>query len=118
MLVAYVPALIWAAYLLFLGSRSLDVPLPDLPLPTDKIGHFVLYGGLGFFAVLGWRWAGRRPAAWIPLVLAVAVGVADELHQRVVQTRSADMLDWLVDVVAITVAFAMFRRTPTLNGKR
>jgi VanZ family protein len=114
--VAYIPALAWAAYLLFIGSQPLDVPLPDLPLPSDKIGHFVLYGGLGFFAVLGWRWAGRRPARWIPMILAMAVGAIDELHQRVVPTRSADWLDWLVDVVAIAVAFAVFSRTSAPTG--
>lgn len=115
-IVAYLPAVAWASCLLFIGSQPLDVPLPDLPLPTDKIGHFVLYGGLGFFAVLGWRWAGRRPALWIPLILAMAVGVIDELHQRSVPTRSSDLFDWLVDAVAIAVAFGVFSRTSTRTG--
>jgi VanZ family protein len=114
--VAYIPAFVWAAYLLFLGSQQLDVPLPELPLPTDKIGHFVLYGGLGFFATLGWRWAGRRPAKWIPMILSMLVGAIDELHQRVVPTRSSDWIDWLVDVVAIAIAFAVFSRKSTPTG--
>ena len=78
---AYAPATVWAALLLFLGGRS-DVPTADTPLPLDKAAHFLLYGLLGVLATWGWQQAGRRPHLLLPLILAVAVGAADELHQR------------------------------------
>jgi len=108
---AYAPAAVWAAGLLVLGSRTFrPIPLPDLILPLDKVAHFGLYGGLGVLAVLGWRWAGRQPAVWLPFCAAVLVGAMDELLQRRVAARSSDVYDWLVDAIAIAVAFLVLGR--------
>lgn len=97
---AYAPATVWAALLLFLGGRS-DVPTADTPLPLDKAAHFLLYGLLGVLATWGWRQARRRPHLLLPLILAVAVGAADELHQRGVAGRSPELVDWLADTAGV-----------------
>lgn len=107
----YIPAAVWAAFLLYLGSRSFDQPFEPYPfIPWDKVAHVGLYGVLGTLAVIGWRRAGRRPHVLVPLALALAVGILDELNQRAVATRSADPLDFLADLVAIVVAFAVLGR--------
>ena len=107
LLLAYLPALLWAAWVLFLGSRTFE-PLPDLPiLAADKVAHLALYGVLGLLAVLGWRWAGRRPAIWIPLLAALVTGAIDELRQRGIPGRSAELSDVLVDAAAILLAFVL-----------
>lgn len=100
---AYVPALIWAALLLFIGGRS-NVPTVESPLPLDKIAHFFIYGALGALATRGWLKAQRPRRLVIVLVLAMAVGVADEIHQRSVPHRTSDVKDWIADAVGITVA--------------
>jgi VanZ family protein len=46
----------------------------------------------------------------VPLGLAVAVGLVDELRQRGVSTRSADPFDLLADTVGIVLAFAILSR--------
>ena len=117
-ILAYAPAVLWAAFLLYLGSRTWDgLEYPDLlPMP-DKVVHFTLYGVLGLLAVLGWRRAGRRPVLWVPLLLALAVGTADELQQRGVPTRSADVYDWVADATAIAAAFAVLGRRASPRAK-
>jgi VanZ family protein len=108
---AYAPAAVWAGCLLYLGNRPFYDPLPQIPpLPLDKIAHLVLYGGLGLLAVLGWRWAGRRPWIVVPLAAALSIGIIDEIHQRSVATRSSDFFDWLTDAVAILIAFTLLGR--------
>lgn len=64
--------------------------------PWDKLAHLAFYSLL---TVLLWQGtAGRWPAA---IVLAViTIGALDELHQRSVPVRHADVLDFLVDVYA------------------
>lgn len=100
---AYVPALIWAALVIFIGGRS-NVPTVESSLPLDKIAHFFMYGALGALATRGWLKAQRPRRLVIVLVLAMAVGVADEIHQRWVPHRTSDVKDWIADAVGITVA--------------
>lgn len=107
----YGPAVAWAVFLLWLGSSAIDVPYEPYPfIPWDKVAHFGLYGILGVLAVLGWRKAGRWPHVAVPLVLALGVGVLDELRQRSVAVRTADMLDFVADLIAIVLAFAVLSR--------
>jgi VanZ family protein len=99
-LIAYLPALVWAMVLLFVGGRS-DLPPVQSPLPLDKFAHFGLYGLLGGLSAAGWRRAGRKPSLVLVLVLAAAVGIADELHQRSVANRSPEVADWVADSLGI-----------------
>lgn len=100
---AYLPALTWAALLLFIGGRS-NLPAVRTDLPVDKAAHFVLYGTLGGLATLGWRRARQRPRLIIVLVAAALIGVADELHQRSVPHRSSEAADFVADSLGIAAA--------------
>ncbi|HUF69301.1 MAG TPA: VanZ family protein [Longimicrobiales bacterium] len=106
----YVPAAAWAAFLLYLGTQTFDGTFEPYDLPWDKVAHLGLYGVLGGLAVIGWRRAGRWPHMLVPLSLAVAVGLVDELRQRGVPTRSADPFDFLADMVGVVLAFAILSR--------
>jgi VanZ family protein len=108
-LAAYAPALLWGAFVLWLGGRR-DVPSPAIDLPLDKLAHFVLYGILGWLAARGQVRAGGRPAAPVVAAIAIACGVLDEIHQRTVPGRSAELADAAVDALAVVVAFAVVRR--------
>jgi VanZ family protein len=109
--IAYAPAVFWAAGLLYLGSRTFEpFDLPDIIFPSDKIAHLVLYGILGLLSALGWRWAGRQPSIGLPLAAALAVGALDELQQRGIPARTGDIHDWLVDALAIVIAFIALGR--------
>ncbi len=101
----YAPAMVWGAFLLFLGGRS-EIPTVQADLPLDKAAHFLLYGLLGWLAARGWT-ALRQPARFWPLFFAVVVGAMDELHQRTVPTRSAEWLDFISDAAGITIAYTV-----------
>jgi VanZ family protein len=105
----YAPALLWAALLLFIGGRR-DVPTVESGLPLDKAAHFVAYGILSTLVTMAWLRTGRpQKLAWV-LVLALLVGVVDELHQRTVPGRSAEVLDWFADAAGIIVAALLVLR--------
>jgi VanZ family protein len=110
-LVGYLPAVAWAGFILYLGSRSFDQPYTPYRFPVDKVAHFGLYGVLGLLAVFGWLRAGRWPSVFVPLVLALGTGVLDELRQSTVASRSADPMDFLADAAAIAITFVVFART-------
>ena len=110
---AYLPALLWAGVILYIGGRS-TVPTVESRLPLDKVAHFVMYGILGALAT--WGWVKTRTDAepgvsvlWV-LVLAMAIGMIDELHQRSVPNRSPDVKDWLADAAGVAVASALVLR--------
>jgi VanZ family protein len=113
--VDYAPAVLWAALLLWLGGRS-DVPTPPTDLPLDKLAHFVLYGVLGWLAAAGRERAGV-PSAWLVTLLAIACGVIDEIHQRTVPGRSAEVADAVVDALAVITAGVVVRRRARGRGK-
>jgi len=99
-----VPAVAWAAGVWWLSSQS-DPPgsgLVDLP-HLDKAGH----AGLFFVQTVLLRLAGLRvvPA----LLVAVGLGVADELHQAAVPGRSPELADLAADVAGAVLAVAAVR---------
>lgn len=114
---AYLPAFVWAAFLLLLGAVP-DLRGPAVDFPLDKLAHFSLYGVLGGVAAFGWHRAGRRPAwPWV-LLGALLVGAADELHQRGVSGRSADALDWAADGAGIVSMFGVGLRVAATRKER
>jgi VanZ family protein len=115
----YAPAALWTAFVLYLGSRTWDSVLEDWAWqPGDKTAHFTMYGTLGLLLGIGWRVAGRRPAASIVVLAGMAVGFYDELHQRVVPGRSSDVLDFLVDIAAVTFGFLMIALVSQFQVRR
>ncbi|MDX2177472.1 MAG: VanZ family protein [Candidatus Sumerlaeia bacterium] len=124
-------ALCCGLFLIALGQRpGREVPRLDLglPLPGDKIAHFLAYG---FYAALLWRAAvppgGRRaaalpdPAAFTVCVVA-ATGALDELLQGVADRgRTMELWDWAADcagAAAVCAAGAWERRRARGAGGR
>jgi VanZ family protein len=105
-MIPWIPAAAWAGLLVFLSSR------PSLPAPQlshfDKVAHFVAY------AVLGTALAHAVSRSGWPLVVAVVLGLAfgasDELHQSLVPGRDASFLDWVADAAGVTVAVLVYAR--------
>ncbi|MBX6362932.1 MAG: VanZ family protein [Gemmatimonadetes bacterium] len=108
-LTAYVPAIVWAAGILFLGSRP-DVRLPETRFPLDKLGHFLMFAGLGGLLAWGWRRLGGRPGWALLLGAALLVGGVDEWHQRTVAGRTSDVRDWAADAAGAVAGFTVVVR--------
>jgi VanZ family protein len=98
------------AFIFVLSSRG-DVDLP--PGLSDKAAHVLAYAGLGLLALralagglgmkVGWR------AAVGALLITVIYGVSDELHQRAVAGRTAELLDLYADALGGLVGVGAFR---------
>ncbi len=113
----YLPAAGWAAILLGIGSLH-RLPQPPSGLGLDKVGHFGMYGVLGALAAWGWIRAGRAPVLYIPLVVAMLVGAADEIHQSTNPDRSAEVADLVADIAGVAVGFTLIvrRNTAPITG--
>ena len=96
---AFAPAAIWALVILALGSIPSLTPPVDLPI--DKVGHFGMFFVLGALLAFGLQRAQRRPPLFLALAAGIAVGVVDELHQRAVPGRSAELADLLADSAGV-----------------
>lgn len=93
------PVVLYGILIFSLSSAS---DLPDLPEAlTDKVGHLLLYCGFGFLlarALVGGL--GQKVPLWVPplvVLLSVAYGLSDEVHQLFVPNRQFDLLDLAAD---------------------
>lgn len=103
---AWLPAIVWAGAIFHLSSLP-TVPAPSIP-GVDKALHFAAY------AVLGWLLAFAADRSRLPLaaavVLGLAYGVTDEIHQMYVPGRSPDLLDWIADAAGVAAATFLYAR--------
>lgn len=91
---------------IFMQSASSD---PRLPAGlSDKLAHGAIYAALAALAVRGFaggRWSGVTGAAlWLAAALATVYGISDELHQRFVPNRVAELGDVVADTVGVVAA--------------
>jgi VanZ family protein len=100
LLAAWAPPILWAALLFFLSATPGD-DLPDTSMPAgDKLAHAAVYAVLAvllFRAVRRTTSLARGRAAVLAVLIAIAYGATDELHQRMVPDRSPDLRDLLAD---------------------
>ncbi len=77
----------------------------ELREPFDKVFHVLAYASL---AMMFWiATDGRRPVLVVAGVMAL--GLADEVRQSFIPTRSADLMDFVADAVAaFTVGAVMY----------
>jgi VanZ family protein len=99
------PVLAYMALVFYLSSLT----SPPSPVQvSDKLEHFVFYGGLALVtlrAVAGGRLSGVTSGALLlAWVIATAYGASDEFHQWFVPGRSAELADWLADAAGAATA--------------
>ncbi len=116
-LLAWLPAVAWAAVIFTLSSRP-RLPGPGLP-GFDKAMHFAAY------ALLAWLLAFATERSRLPIIVAVVLGLlygaTDEFHQSFVPGRSPDVLDWFADAAGVAAATFVYvrrraRRAQTAAG--
>ena len=101
----YLPWLIWMAVIFLLSS------IPDLRITEEsvwdlvlrKIGHFLVFGILFLlsYRILA-REKSNRPFLWA-VGWAIVYAISDEFHQSFVPTRTASLVDILIDSTGILV---------------
>lgn len=100
----WLPFACWAALVLTLTS----IPNPNVPtIPGgDKVAHAIMYGVLGALAAYALHGVRRPILVHGMALLGIALFAAlDEWHQRFIPGRSADLADWMADVVGAALVF-------------
>lgn len=132
----YLPLLAWLAFISYASSDSFSAantsriigPLvlwlfpntsPDtlatIHFITRKLAHFTEYAILGFLAARAFR-TSPRPAIrdrWflICATLIVVYALTDEYHQSFVPSRTASIVDSLIDIAGGLTALLIHRRS-------
>jgi len=118
--VQWIPAIVWAAVLLWLGQRD-PGDLPTGPEGTDKLMHAGAYGALGALAT----WAAQKRSdktrkllrgALVGLIAALFIGCLDEWGQSTVEGRYAGWGDIVADAIGGSIGGWIIARTSAYNG--
>lgn len=76
----------------------------------DKIMHFSSYALLAMLCALDRQLRGTLTGSTLPRIAAVLAlyGVVDELLQYPIDGRTCDPLDWVADILGISVGLSVF----------
>ena len=106
--------------LLYLLSGRSDLVL-STPPGWDKLLHAGAYGILAGLSIRAFHGGLGRLAPWptvFALLLTIAYGMLDEIHQSRVAGRDASMLDWLADVVGAGLSVVVLGMLALSRSKR
>lgn len=94
--------------MLWLFPNTSPETMATIHFVTRKIAHFTEYAILGFLAARAFRPYPR----WflISAVLVVVYALIDEYHQSFVPSRTASVLDSLIDMAGGITALILVRR--------
>ncbi|SCX77045.1 VanZ family protein [Desulfoluna spongiiphila] len=103
-------AVLLLCVLIFLPSL-VHLPMPRGPF-NDKVAHLLVYAVVGFLVLRGARslplGQSRVAAVCFAFLVAVLIGMADEVHQLFVPRRSMDRVDFLCDIVGVTCGIVLY----------
>jgi len=98
--VLWLPLILYMSLMWHLSSRPIEVPSLDIPF-LDKFLHLIEYAIFGFLLARAVSFDAKpdRKIAFSILIifLAVAWGALDEYHQSFVETRDANVWDFVFD---------------------
>jgi VanZ family protein len=107
--------LLYMALIWFLSSNPSDA-IVNTPFSFDALLKESLH--LIEFAILYWliafafmahnKWSER--ASLLAAVIAILYGLTDEIHQSFVPSRSATVIDFVKDVIGVTVSYLIAKR--------
>jgi VanZ family protein len=102
---ALLAALCLVAGLFIGGAQPAAVGL--VPVPWDKVAHATVFSAIAFLLAFS---RVRKHGSWlvISVLLATAVGGADEIHQHFLPGRGADMADFAADALGASFGGALY----------
>ena len=96
----------WGVLLLLVFWRALSIPSGVQLLLYDKLGHFLVFAVLGFWALKAWETSSQH--RFLLGFLAV-YGLAIEIAQYFVPYRSFSVADWIADLLGIAFSVILFK---------
>ena len=102
---------LWGPVIAYMAVIFWESSMPSAPLPShvsDKLAHAIGYALLAVLVARAMAGGFPRPlstaAGVTSIVLATLYGASDELHQRFVPGRSADVNDIVADATGAVLA--------------
>jgi len=95
------PIIIYCILIFFMSSRPAPETIPALP-HMDKLLHLIAYtvcGALFLRAFSTFPIKNNFKLVIISILASGLYGLSDEVHQYFVSSRSADIMDFFVDVI-------------------
>lgn len=107
---------------IFIQSSISSLKLPDFAFNLgDKILHFIVFGILGILTARGLRNAKNRIVKEnyisITLLLCIAYGILDEIHQYFVPGRYFSWWDWVADILGVITLVLIYKYFIVLKNK-
>lgn len=106
-------ALLWVPALGVMAVIFAASSVPGSQIPGtiwDKLAHMLVYSALGVALLIplsGGRWRGVTLGVVAgAIVLSLAYGISDEIHQHFTPDRTPDVLDVVADTVGATAGSA------------
>ncbi len=111
-IIAFAQLLIASMSCVYFSSIE-DVKLPDVGFVyTDKLLHmgaFIIYGmSLQVALIANMQKSSSKKIRFFVLLIAAIFAASDEIHQSFVPGRSADILDWLADVLGVCISLLFY----------
>jgi len=108
-----VPLILYCVFIFMQSRLPAPFEVPDVS-HFDKLLHL---GGYGVLAVLfyrtylaGWPQAMKRALILASVISTAIYGLSDEVHQYFVPARSADLFDWMADILGGVLGAVIYQR--------
>ena len=101
MLKKYLLPILWAILIFILSAIPGD-EYPTAAFDYAHIAHFIEFFILTILVLRTIKLNSKN--IWIALIICSLYALSDEIHQMFVINRSASLLDWLVDFLAILIS--------------
>jgi VanZ family protein len=120
-----IPVMAYCGGIFYLSSLS-TVPETFTSFP-DKVGHVILYGGLGFLVALYFKRNHELETILIwglTAAFCLVYGISDEFHQYFVEGRCAEISDVIADLIGglfggiLSTELIRSNPFPVLNSKQ
>jgi VanZ family protein len=108
-ILVFLPAFLYYSLIFYFSSRSISLKA-YFPF-MDKVMHLFEFAILGFFLSFGFFLSSRsrlKLKIYLTLSSGALLGALDEFHQYFVPGRSAEILDWVADVLGILLGLLIF----------
>ncbi len=113
----YGPLFLYCIFIFFLSSLSSSPDILTFPL-SDKIKHAFLYLVLATLTLRAFRkWPGEHLGRYYfiwAILFCILYGASDEWHQSFVANRNPDVMDWVADIIGVSIGgiiYWKYRRT-------
>jgi VanZ family protein len=107
------PAVLIAVTIFWL-SNATHPEFPHIGIEwEDKIAHSLAYFIFGIslimFLLSNTKWDSRNKIAIVTIIIGALYGFSDELHQYFIPGRDAEFLDWVADIVGISISLIFIK---------